>query len=49
MKMAESIVNFKMKEDEFESLFMVIENIMSKKKINLNMIYVKYPLKHKDF
>lgn len=32
MKMAESIVNLKMKEDEFESLFMVIENIMAKKK-----------------
>ena len=32
MKMAENIINLKMKEDEFESLFMVFENIVSKRK-----------------
>ena len=32
MKMAENIINLKMKEDEFESLFMIIENIIAKKK-----------------
>lgn len=32
MKMAENIINLKMKEDEFESLFMVIENIIAKKR-----------------
>ena len=32
MKMAENIINLKMKEDEFESLFMVFENIVAKRK-----------------
>ena len=32
MKMAENIINLKMKEDEFESLFMVIENLIAKRK-----------------
>ena len=32
MKMAENIINLKMKEDEFESLFMIIENIIAKRK-----------------
>ena len=32
MKMAENIIDLKMKEDEFESLFMIIENIIAKKK-----------------
>ena len=32
MKQAESIVELKMKEDEFESLFMLIENIVAKRK-----------------
>ena len=32
MKMAETIINLKMKEDEFESLFMVFENIAAKRK-----------------
>ena len=32
MKMAENIINLKMKEDEFESLFMLFENIVAKRK-----------------
>ena len=32
LSLAKNIYNFKMKEDEFDSLFMVIEGIMSKKK-----------------
>ena len=32
MKMHENIINLKMKEDEFESLFMVIENLVAKRK-----------------
>ena len=32
MKMAENIINLKMKEDEFETLFMVFEDIVGKKK-----------------
>ena len=32
LSLAKNIYNFKMKEDEFDSLFMVIEGIVSKKK-----------------
>ena len=32
MKMAENIINLKMKEDEYESLFMIIENLIAKRK-----------------
>ena len=32
LSLAKNIYNFKMKEDEFDSLFMVIEGIISKKK-----------------
>ena len=32
LSLAKNIYNFKMKEDEYESLFMVIDGIISKKK-----------------
>ena len=32
LSLAKNIYNFKMKEDEFDSLFMVIEGIVSRKK-----------------
>ena len=32
LNLAKNVYNFKMKEDEFESLFMVIEGIVSRKK-----------------
>ena len=32
MKMAENIVNLKVKEDEYDSLFLLIENIIAKNK-----------------
>lgn len=38
--LAQNIYNFKMKEDEFESLFMVFEAIISKKKINMNIVFL---------
>lgn len=38
LSLAKNIYNFKMKEDEFETLLMVIEGIVSKKKINMSII-----------
>ena len=49
MKQAESIVELKMKEDEFESLFMLIENIVAKKKDKFEHDLCKISPEAQDF
>ena len=49
MKMAETIVELKMKEDEFESLFMLIENIVAKNKSKFEHDLCKISPEAQDF
>ena len=49
MKQAESIVELKMKEDEFESLFMLIENIVAKKRDKFEHDLCKISPEAQDF
>lgn len=49
MKIAETIVELKMKEDEFESLFMLIENIVAKNKSKFEHDLCKISPEAQDF
>ena len=49
MKQAESIVELKMKEDEFESLFMLIENIVAKRRDKFEHDLCKISPEAQDF